>query len=145
MMWSAARLWCCGKYSDCENVIQISYIYEVYNSSLFPVLSRIATGIMTPPRTHISPNPIPWQETEVVFINSSPGLKVGPNPRVIKRQNSCYMRPCSPLSPTTSRLEVNQFSGSLAARLKNEYSMTPGKWIWICALELIEFASDSHF
>lgn len=89
---------------------------------------RNLTAIMTHPRIQVPPNSNPWQATELVFIHSSPGLKVGPNPRVLKRRNNYYMRPRSPLSPTISRLgPVSQSSGSLAARVKNDYLATDSK------------------
>lgn len=83
---------------------------------IITVRMRSLTSIITHPRTQVSSDLNPWQATELVFINSSPG----PNQ---------YMRPRSPPSPTISRLApwVPQLSGSFAARLNNDYLMSDGQ------------------
>lgn len=121
-----------SNYFDAAADSKIHAFMAIFNCNLQYEATPVTT-IMTPPSpsAHIASNQIPWKSTELVFINSSPGLKVGPNPRVIKRRNNYYMRPRSPPSPTTSRLEIPRSSGSLAARLKDDFMTTPGKTLWI--------------
>lgn len=83
---------------------------------------------MPPPRTYngVLRN---YQETEIVFINSSPVNLIGlPVPRVLKRKNNHYMRPRSPVSPTLKFLKYNEIptSGSREARLKRDFLQTQG-------------------
>ncbi len=70
-----------------------------------------------------------YQETEIVFINSSPVKLNGlPAPRVLKRKEDYYMLPRSPVSPThkSSKRKANFPSGSRAARLKHDFVRTLG-------------------
>lgn len=77
---------------------------------------------MATPRTTVAP----YQETELVIINSSP-IKAWacPNPRVIKRKENHYMCPRSPISPFGGK--VAPLSGSSSARLKSDYVKINGK------------------
>ena len=93
------------------------------------ILWSTLTSIMSP-KKNSSASPLSYlQETELIFINPSPGPKVGPNPRVINRKNGYYMWPRSPASPTLCKIwpRVSHVAGSWEARMKDDYTMTESK------------------
>ncbi len=72
-----------------------------------------------------------YQATEIIYINSSPALRIGlPVARVLKRRDGYYMRPRSPESPTSSERSIIPTSipnaGSRSERIKRDFVRTKG-------------------
>ncbi len=72
-----------------------------------------------------------YQATEIVYINSSPPLRIGlPVARVLKRRDGYYMRPRSPVSPSSSERSIIPTSipnpGRRAERIKRDFVRTKG-------------------
>lgn len=80
---------------------------------------------MASPRTsHVASN----QTTELVFINSSLARGIGgPAPRVTRRKDDRYTRPCYPPSPTLAGRNVVPLSGRRAARFVQDFVQIEGK------------------
>lgn len=65
--------------------------------------------------------------TDIVHVNSSPPMRIGLRvARVLKRTDGCYMRPRSPMSPTSSGRNVIPISGGRVTRLKCDFVRTEG-------------------
>ncbi|KAF9471606.1 hypothetical protein BDN70DRAFT_901209 [Pholiota conissans] len=85
------------------------------------------------------------QTTELVTINSSAAMGIGPYPRVIKRKDNRYMRPRSPQSPILQWKSptVERISGSATARRAHDYVLTKVAELEVEALR-IPGAITSH-
>ncbi len=93
-------------------------------TQLLLVVTLLQPSLMVLPRTTAAP----YRETELVIINSSlVGAGVGPNPRVIKRKDSCYMRPRPPISPSRNTMAPISVSSNSKARFQNNYVKINGK------------------
>lgn len=115
----------CIKLVHRSNSLQLSF----WSTSTAEALSPATT--MTPLQENVAISVT--QDTELVFINSSPiQLACLPKPRVIKRKDNHFMLRCSPTSPTLGiRRKVGSertsgMSKKQAARSKGDYASTNG-------------------
>ena len=120
---TGAIYWCrcgnCGKRREKvfnESAVSSSFLLEV------PVCLFLLPT-MTPLKTNDASHN--YQETELVFINSTPEKGTGlPVARVFKRKDGRYMRfrsPCSPTLSAQSRHKIKpMISGSWAERYRDD-------------------------